>query len=325
MDHELAPLLTAMLRRHYAATATLTAVVEQPQNQGFSGATIRRFQVQYQSADGPGNATLLTKDGPLAERRVLDLLNAQGQPAVPRSHSLDLSSPERELFCMEAIEGDESVPAAELPPLTAAGLAAIHAANLGRGGELPWLPQADPAHFAATVINEYWREPWQESLRNPEFAAAYGQHTAALEQAAERFLADMAELWQANASLTLIHADMQPPSGGHLLVSRGRPYLADWGQARYGSLYLDLPNHWNPTTVEHYRLALAAHGITIPPAEFMARYRIAGRYVGFKFLGTMAWFWENGSRGEDGLGAFDFMLQCAIRGRLPHRWSGSGA
>lgn len=57
----------------------------------------------------------------------------------------------------------------------------------------------------------------------------------------------------------------------------------------------------------------------------MARYQAAGRYVGFKFLSTMVWFWEQGSRGEDGLGAFDFMLQCALHGRLPHAWSGSGA
>ncbi len=225
---------------------------------------------------------------------------------------------------MEAVDSDDSIPAAELPQLAAEGLAAIHAKNLGCGAALPWLPPADPEYFAATVVNEYWREPWQENLENAEFAAAYGQHTAALEQAAGIFLAEMADLWQANDSLTVMHADLQPQIGGHVLVSQGQPYLVDWGQARYGSLYLDLPNHWSPTTVERYRQALAGHGVNIPPIEFMARYRAAGRYVGFKFLSTMVWLWGTGSRGDDGVGALDFMLQCALHGRLPHRWSGSG-
>lgn len=325
MDDQLADLITATLRRHRDGSATLIDFHELPQpEQGFSGATLRRYAVNYATAAGSQSIILLTKDGPLVERQVLDLLNAQGQIAVPFAHSLDLISAEPALFAMQWLAGADSAPA-DLPRLAAEGLAAIHAANLGCGAELPWLPLADPHHLTETVINDYWRIPWQQSLQNPEFAAAYGSYTPALELAAERFSAEMEELWQAGDSLTLIHADIQPQLGGHLLLDQGQPYFVDWGQTRYGSFYLDLPNYLNPTNVRLYHAALTRHGIEIALDEFMARYRAAGRYVGFKYLSTLVWFWENGSRGADGVGALDFMLRCALDGRLVHPWSGSGA
>ncbi len=79
MNHEIAPLLTATLRRHYAADATLLDVIEQEQDQGFSGATLRRYLVTYDSADGQRSTTLLTKAAALPER----LAGPGGRPPRP--------------------------------------------------------------------------------------------------------------------------------------------------------------------------------------------------------------------------------------------------
>src|SRR5205823_6249849 len=68
----------------------------------------------------------------------------------------------------------------------------------------------------------------------------------------------------------------------------------DWGQARYGSFYLDLPNYFTPQSVLLYRDALAELGLDIPADEFMAHYRDAGRYPGFKYIGFLLFQWANG-------------------------------
>src|SRR5947209_15154520 len=83
-----------------------------------------------------------------------------------------------------------------------------------------------------------------------------------------------------------------------VLVHAGRPYLIDWGQARYGSFYLDLPNYFTPDSVHSYRDALAELGLDIPEDAFMRRYREAGRYPGFKYVGVLLHRWVAGRRGS---------------------------
>lgn len=137
-----------------------------------------------------------------------------------------------------------------------------------------------------------------------------GPERPRLEVAATRFLADMVRLWAEGDSLTLIHADLH---GDHVLVNGGKPYIIDWEQARYGSFYLDLPNYFPPGAARHYREALAKFGHDIPEAAFMERYRMASRYVGFKYMGYTLWSYRQGYARLD-RGQWD-LFDLALNGR----------
>lgn len=100
------------------------------------------------------------------------------------------------------------------------------------------------------------------------FAEEFGAYTPKLEEADTHFLHTMDALWGEGDSLTLAHADIYHP---HVLVYGGQPYFINWGQAKYGSFYLDLPNYFTPETVLLYRDALARLGHEIP---------VAGRWRG---------------------------------------------
>jgi aminoglycoside phosphotransferase (APT) family kinase protein len=128
-------------------------------------------------------------------------------------------------------------------------------------------------------------------MRIEEFARTWGPERPRLEAAAARFLADMDQLWAEGDSLTLIHVDLH---GDHVLFHCGEPYIIDWGQARYGSFYLDLPNYFAPGDARHYCEALADLGHTIPEGAFIERYRMAGRYIAFKYMGYTLWSYRQG-------------------------------
>ena len=180
----------------------------------------------------------------------------------------------------------------------ARALAAIHHAALRRRDELPWLPLADPTFFAERIIDTCWRRVWRHAMsgdgytdwygrwreaREPDpFWAQFAAYERPLEEAAARFLRDMAALWQESDALTLLHMDFH---GGNVLANDSQTAIVDWEQACYGPLYIDLPNYFTREESLLYRDALAALGHDIPPDAFLARYDAASRYVGFKYFG----------------------------------------
>jgi hypothetical protein len=140
--------------------------------------------------------------------------------------------------------------------------------------------------------------------------AEYGDIGRQMEEAVGPFLAAMDSLWAEGDSLTLIHADMMDD---HVLVHARRPYLIDWGQARYGSFYLDLPNYFTPDSVLSYRDALAELGLDIPEDAFMRRLREAGRYPGFKYIGVLLSLWVAGQLGSLHGSLLDQLLHGNLR------------
>jgi hypothetical protein len=261
-------------------------------DRAFGMAAVARYRVAFEDRSGRRAAvTLLVKDAPLNERRVLELLTQQGLPGVPYAHALDTTTNALAPVCQRDLAPNEQPLVADSGSAAVERLARIHAANLGRGGELAWLPRADRAYFEGGFVLTNWREQWDETMRMEEFARTWGPERPRLEAAAARFLADMDQLWAEGASLTLIHADLH---NDHVLIHGGEPYFIDWGQARYGSFYLDLPNYFAPDDARHYRKALADFGYAIGEAAFMERYRMAGRYVGFKYMGYTLWSYREG-------------------------------
>jgi len=302
-------LIEQTLVRYVASNARVTGVRERSAGaQGYSGATLRYYDATYALPDGnTASVALVLKDAPLGERRVLAWLADQHQPHVPWSHTDDLVTDAPALVCMQDVGGEQQPPHGEMLNEAAEALAAIHAVNLGKIDQLPWLPRADRAYWER-FIDACWREPWQRTLRNEAFTDAFGNewprstaggsfadefgaYTTPLEAAAANFVDAMDELWQAGDAGTLVHSDIHSE---HVVLHMGRAYVIDWGQACYGPLYLDLPNYFQPDHVLLYRAALATHGHDIPMNVFLQRYDQASRYAGFKYFGLGLWSWRAG-------------------------------
>ncbi len=255
-----------------------------------SGASLARFRVTYDASSADADAiTLMVKRAGLRERKVLALLCKQRQ-AVPFSHTLDLTTDEPMLMCQQDLTDDSD---GQIPPniaeQEAQRLAHIHSANLGQAETLSWLPRMDRPYLEQVVVADFRRQ-LAKAMKRPEFVAEYADVARQMERAVEPFLATMERL-QEDGPLTLVHGDLH---NGNIRVHDGHPYFLDWEHACYGSLYLDLPNHFVPADALRYRDALADLGRDIPEGQFIERYRQAGRYVGFKYMGFLLHSWMNG-------------------------------
>jgi hypothetical protein len=299
-------LIAAAIAARVAADARVVRVRERERGaQGYSGATLRYYDVEYAAAGAVGQVTLVIKAAPLVERRTMAWLGARGL-AVPFSYTPDLTSDALVPICMQ-YTGDV-LPAAEQARQTARALAAIHFAGPGRDGELSWVPRADPAFFAERLVDTCWRRPWRHRLFGEGYVnwggrhvedivpdsrhrAALAPYTGQLEEAADRFLRDMTVLWEEGDALTLVHGDLH---GGNVRAVNGRASILDWEHARYGPLYIDLPNYFSRETALLYRDALAELGHDIPPERFLAGYDAANPYVGFKYFGFGVTDWSTG-------------------------------
>lgn len=332
-DHAL---LRALLEEQVAPGARLVAIRHREGGaQGYSGATLRYYEATYERADARDTVALATKPAGLVERRALAWLGARGLP-VPRSHTADLATDAPRPTAMEDV--GERPPPGDRARLAAPALAAIHRAALGRGDELPWLSRADPAFFAEAIVDRCWRKRWRHLLTGAGYTDWYGRwhpsraggdpfwaqfagFDGPLEEAAARFAREMTALWAAGDALTLIHADFHLD---HLLARDGRAAIVDWEQARYGPLYLDLPNYFARDEALPYRDALADLGHAIPADRFLAGYDAASRYVGFKYFGVGIAGWRPGDpprRPEDALYWIALALHGASGGR-PARQAG---
>jgi hypothetical protein len=174
-------LLQATVTTFVSPTASVLDVERLPVQSGNSGAAVHRYQVTLELPSGSREQVrLVTKEAGLLERRVLAWLTAQGQKNVPFSHSLDFTTDGPALVCQQDV-GDTYRPTS-LEPITAeaireeaAGLAAIHHANLRNSQQLAWLPRVDRTYFSDFVVNRCWQPYWQQALTNPDFRRAAGR------------------------------------------------------------------------------------------------------------------------------------------------------
>jgi hypothetical protein len=302
-----------MIRQYVAPAARVTGFAERPSGkQGYSGATVRIYDVDVVDNGSHSILPLVTKEVGSVERETLAVLGEQSHPNVPYSYSLNWYDDDQALLCMQYIGNEGGAVQAPVAARAAVGLARIHARNLGRGAALHWLPRADHAYVNGGFILENWRDTWALTLQDEEFAAAYGEFTAPLRGAAEQFLASMDELWEAGDSLTLVHGDLH---AGNVLIEGGTPYFVDWEQARYGTLYFDLPNYFTLEQSLVYRDAFEELGYALPLESFMRHYAETARMIGFKYMGFWLERWRRG--GADRLQSRDIitsLINTAING-----------
>ena len=280
-------LLQATIDYHAFPGAQLRAVDELPIGSGMSGAEVRRYAVAFETEGGGiDRITLVTKLARPVERRVLALLNDQDHRAVPFAYSLASEGEGAALICLQDV-GDVRRPVSldPIPPeivrREASGLAAIHAANVGRGDALSWLPVAGVTYVHDMIEERFFRPAWERSIADPAFVQAFGSIIAPVETAAAAIVSEMAAL-DADGPRSLVHTDVNP---SNVLISGNIPFFIDWDAAHYGSVYLDLPHHLPELDqAERYRLFLARHGVEIPPDTFAQRFRVAARYTGLRYI-----------------------------------------
>ena len=282
--------------------------------QGASGSQVRYFHVTNTDRRGTIHQDrLVTKSASLLERRVLHLLSRQGC-AVPPSVIPDMTSDERALVYMPYLDErpalDLGHPESPLTHSIAEGLAGIHAAN--RNQPPAWLPHTSE-DFLQRLWLHAWREQWHSNLEDPAFATEFGAHTSRLEAAMERFIRTLEALTAEGTSLTVLNVDLIPD---HIRLWRGKACFIDWEQSSYGSLYLDLPNHFTVETALVYRDALARHNYAIPEVEFLERYHEISRYMGLRYLGYALWQWaQDGEQRRQGRWFLYYTFSLALFGR----------
>lgn len=280
---------------------------------GYSGATLRLFDVRYTAkASEERTVSLLVKVAPLIERQALARLGQLKLTGVPFNYAPDLATDGSAPVCLQYLHRDEGRSLEAAMSRAAEELAALHLANLGQRKRLAWAPPADRRCLAGGYVLATWRQWWQHSMADAAFVGEYGPYEAPLATAAERFLDTMDALWQEDETLTLIHGDLHD---GNVVIQEDAPYFVDWGQARYGSFYLDLPNLFSPAPASLYHQALAQRGYVVPLDEFEARYREAGRYVGFKYMGFVLSQWPDRDRPDSPVrGYLDNLIRLALHG-----------
>ena len=106
-------------------------------------------------------------------------------------------------------------------------------------------------------------------------------------------LADDLLAFEARTDLaTLAHTDIYH---GHVFEQAGRALVIDWGQARYGTLFLDLGDTFDtPEAGQLYREALAERGVRLDDNTFRTGHLLARRFAGVRYL----WWWLESWRQE---------------------------
>jgi aminoglycoside phosphotransferase (APT) family kinase protein len=262
---------------------------------GMSGATVARHHVTFDSpGSGSGAVSLVTKQATLLERRVLALLQAQGQPGVPFCHTADLENDTPALVCMQDV-GTRHRPtslepiAPELVRAEANVLAHVHHANAGPSQPPDWLPRVDRQYVHAH-LSEFWEPAWTRAMADIAFRREFGTSIAAVESAARRVADEIEQLADDRRQLSLLHGDLNP---SNVLIAGGSPWLIDWQAACYGPFYLDLPQHFHSLALaEEYRRARAELGHNFPEVRFATGFRSAAHYIGLRSIWWTLALWQ---------------------------------
>lgn len=257
---------------------------EETGEQGRSGAAVHYFHFDL----GTGVKKFVVKHATQLERQVLSLLQEQGC-AVPKL-LCDPSTLGRDWVVMEFTD---EIPSGanetdQWAKKLAKALAGIHASNVDSRPN--WLPGMNNSEPLADVFAVEWEAQYEELLNtNPKFRKLFGSLQQSLQRSYEEFkLAVKKELEDGHTS-TLISTDLTP---SHWRQAGGSPILIDWEQARFGTLYLDLPNMFNHKTIKHYYRELANAGVDISEDEFKSRFSLLSRYLGFRYMTVGFSYWK---------------------------------
>ncbi|MEK3794820.1 hypothetical protein MKX42_24055 [Paenibacillus sp. FSL R7-0204] len=284
---------------------------------GWSGAEVRRIGVTYEEGQ---RGSVIFKKAALKERLAMKRLTDQGHRNTPAAFSPDIQTDEPKWMAMEDLGKIQTPPLGlNWTPRVAEALARIHARNLCRGSEMPWLPRADRKYWEDYFITTLSVDHFEAlTVQNPDFSREFGAYLPLLREKAHTFARDMASLYGEKDSLTLTHGDLQPVDGSHVHDYKGEPYIIDFGWCHYAPFYIDLVSYFNYEDATGYYNKLIANGVSLSYADFYERLRAAFRYSGLIYLYPSIRQWSSGPRELTGKRLLQ-MLKIILTGDLPER------
>ncbi|WP_342564419.1 phosphotransferase [Paenibacillus sp. FSL R7-0345] len=291
-----------------------------PMKMGSQAVELMRNKVWLQPATGiQGGAaekeeiSLITKQATFVERSALSRLYSQGAK-VPFSLSGQPLHEGRSLLCIEDIDYRTDYSRLDIPALQRKeieALAYIHHVNLGCKCDLPWLPPVNEAYIAV-MINENWKMAWEHAKQNPAFAETFGPETlTGIERIAGRIVEDMVPVIYDTDTYTMVHNDLNP--GNVLVYNNDKIRFIDWEEARYGSLFMDIPMRCETLQqAEEYRRHLNTLGCHIPQQHFAELFRAASRYLGLRFMCWNLEVWQQNEQARTDLVKYMKMVTAPL-------------
>ncbi len=123
-----------------------------------------------------------------------------------------------------------------------------------------------------------------------EFVSRLEAFIEPVESCAATIIDEMTALNYGITPMTLVHTDINP---SNVLIGKEMPYIIDWGSARLGSFYLDLPHHFSTLEqADEYRVAMADRGYDIERSAFARGHVSAARYTALRYLRWTLGDWQ---------------------------------
>lgn len=284
---------------------------------GWSGAEVRRVGVTYEEGQ---RGSMIFKEAALKERLAMERLTDQGHRNTPAAFSPDIETDEPKWMAMEDLGRIKTPPPGpNWTSRVAEALAKIHARNLRRGSEMPWLPHADRKYWEDYFVTQLTVDHFEACAeQNPDFCQEFGAYLPLLREKANIFARDMASLYSEKNSLTLTHGDLQSVDGSHVHYYKGEPYIIDFGFCHYAPFYIDLVGYFNHEDAKMYYNELIANGVSLSYADFYERLRAAFRYSGLIYLYPSINQWSSGPTELTGKRLLQ-MLKIILTGDFPER------
>lgn len=301
-NNEVHELLKDTIDRFISPDAQMLNIESKPIGMGLQAVELLRHNVKLKVNDEETNISLVTKKATLIERSTLSRLYSQSAN-VPFSLSNNSITDGRSLICIQDVDYQTDYSKLDIEMLQKKelqSLAYIHRTNMGFKEELSWVPSVDRTHIIE-MINRRWKPSWEAPKENTAFIEEFGSHIISkIEDVANSIVNEISAVIDEESTHTLIHNDLNP---GNVLVHNNEDvYFIDWEEARYGSLFFDIPLRCsNLKQIRDYRDFLGPLGIEIPQARFEELFSIASRYLGVRYMSWNLSVWHHNQQAKDGL------------------------
>ncbi|PIH58605.1 phosphotransferase family protein [Paenibacillus sp. LK1] len=295
-------LIEQTINQYVSSDAHILSMESNPIQLGLQAVELLRHHIEFLVNGVQKDISVITKKATFIERSALTRLFSQGAN-VPFSLTSEPHTEDRSLICIQDVDYQTDYSHLDMDLLQnkeLRALAYIHGTNMGLKKEMPWIPTVDRNHIIGMMENR-WRPSWNAAIENPAFIAEFGLPIISeIEALASTIVDDLEVLIRDEHMHTMIHNDLNP---GNVLVHNNEDvYFIDWEEARYGSLFFDIPlrcSHMRQ--VDIYREALSSHGYDIPQDQFEKYFSRASRYLGIRYMSWNLGVWEQHSYAKDDL------------------------
>ncbi|QUL52323.1 aminoglycoside phosphotransferase family protein [Paenibacillus tritici] len=301
INNDLLKLIQGTVKEFVDPKAEVLSIESTPIAMGIQAVGLKRHSVLIRILDETSKLSLVSKHATRIERQVMTWLYSQ-RASVPFSFSYGSELDERSLICIQDVDYQtdySNINISSLQKSETKALSHIHLSNFGQRRELSWLPEVDNFHIEKMIF-EQWKPQWQVAKENEQFKDIFGDYIPLVEDAANTIVQDIQYVIRDEGSQTLIHNDLNP---GNVLVHNNTEVIfIDWEEARYGSLFFDIPLRCGTLEqIEEYRGLLAGKSIEFPDDHFEQMYTIASRYLGLRFMSWNLGAWTSNSRAKEDL------------------------